>query len=1154
MMRSKRALFLIATGVLAILFPGGDLSAQRNLTNIPDPSPEAQRRTFQVADGFAVNLYASDPLVTKPIQIAFDERGRLWVASSGVYPQIRPGQAENDRVLILEDLDRDGDADRVTEFAKGLLMPTGVLPGDGGAYVALGGELVHFSDRDDDGVSDERRVVLSGFGLEDTHHVFHSLRWGPDGKMYFNQSYYIQSHIETPYGPRRLDGGGVWQYDTVTGRLEVFVRGMVNSWGHRWDRFGQSFCTDGAFGEGINYVFPGSTFVASPGTVRKLRGLNPGNPKHAGLEQLTGDHFPPAWRDRWITADFRANRIDSFTVTEGASGSGYAGRKRENLLTSTHIAFRSVDMTMGPDGAIYFADWYNPIIQHGEVNFKDERRDHVHGRIWRVAVADRPALEYPKLSGAPLASLLRELRSSHEWTRRQARRLIREHPSTETIGEAKSWFGDVEKAFGHGDFAASVEQSRLELLWIHQSRDVVDHELLRTTLRSTEPRVRAAAIRVLADPEWRRDLDDAESLLATAILDEYPRVRLEAVLALAEIDTTQAAEIALRALDSPGDRWLDYAIWHTVRRLGPRWVPSLEAGDVSFASEPRHLEFALQSVDSPAVVDPLFRVLAREDLAPERASNVARLIASLADADQLGRLFDIAIEKDSRHAHATLRALELAAERRRPKPSGDLARVSRLLSVDTSNTKAATAARLAGHWGLIDLRPQLIELARTKATSAPLRESIFHALARLDGFKSHEVLIEFSTDQHDLTTRVDAVRALTRLDPADAAPLAASLLRSITVAAEIERLIETFIERRGAPDDLASALEDQTIGLDTAKIAVRTARSSAIDHSVLITALQKAGGLESKAWSFQGDELAKFLSEIRDSGDAAHGERVFRREELRCMSCHAIAGAGGRVGPDFSSLGASAPADYLLESLITPNAQIKENYPSLVVALRDGRVLTGIRVAQSREELTLRLAVDTDLAIPVASILQQSSGGSLMPAGLVSDLTRAELRDLVKFLTLLGKTGSGYAIDSRRVVRRWELLQAPRTIGASVRVSKTLPASIATSEEWTSVFSTVGGSLPSRELSRDGTTPIIRFRIDVSAAGPLRLMVGVNSTRPSAVFVDSKRISIDGTVELAKGIHTITLVLEEGTTAKSLSIELLDVSGASTQASIVTGN
>ncbi|MEM7233176.1 MAG: PVC-type heme-binding CxxCH protein, partial [Planctomycetota bacterium] len=384
---------IVAVLIPLLAMPASTAVAQRNLRDIPDPSPEGQLKTFRVADGFAVNLYASDPVVTKPIQIAFDERGRLWVASSRVYPQIRPGQPEDDRVLILEDRDRDGTAEHVTVFARGLLMPTGVLPGDGGAYVALGNELVHFADRDGDGVADERRVVLSGFGLEDTHHIFHSLRWGPDGKMYFNQSYYIQSHIETPYGPRRLDGGGVWQYDPVTGRLEIFVRGMVNSWGHRWDTFGQSFCTDGAFGEGINYVFPGSTFVASPGTVRKLRGLNPGNPKHAGLERLTGEHFPEAWRDRWITADFRANRINSFTVTEDGRSSGYAGRKRDDLLSSTHVAFRPVDMTMGPDGAIYFADWYNPIIQHGEVNFKDERRDHVHGRIWRVAVAGKPALK-----------------------------------------------------------------------------------------------------------------------------------------------------------------------------------------------------------------------------------------------------------------------------------------------------------------------------------------------------------------------------------------------------------------------------------------------------------------------------------------------------------------------------------------------------------------------------------------------------------------------------------------------------------------------------------------------------------------------------------------------------------------------------------------
>src|SRR5690606_10692118 len=139
----------------------------------------------------------------------FDERGRLWVASSSVYPQIKPGQKADDKILVLEDTDGDGQADKTTVFADGLLIPTGVVPGDGGVYVANSTELIHLSDTDGDGRADRRRVVLSGFGTEDTHHLLHTLRWGHDGQLYMNQSIYIHSHVETPYGVVRLNGGGI---------------------------------------------------------------------------------------------------------------------------------------------------------------------------------------------------------------------------------------------------------------------------------------------------------------------------------------------------------------------------------------------------------------------------------------------------------------------------------------------------------------------------------------------------------------------------------------------------------------------------------------------------------------------------------------------------------------------------------------------------------------------------------------------------------------------------------------------------------------------------------------------------------------------------------------------------------------------------------
>src|SRR5271165_6653845 len=193
--------------LLLVLLVVSPVQAQRD-AKIPNPDPEIERKSFIVADGFEVNLFAADPLLAKPIQMNFDPKGRLWIASSEVYPQIKPGQKANDKIIVLEDTTGTGKADKVTVFADGLLIPTGVEPGDGGAYVANSTELLHLSASKPGQKADKQRVVLSGFGTEDTHHILHTLRWGPDGMLYMNQSIYIHSHVETPWGVRRLGGGG----------------------------------------------------------------------------------------------------------------------------------------------------------------------------------------------------------------------------------------------------------------------------------------------------------------------------------------------------------------------------------------------------------------------------------------------------------------------------------------------------------------------------------------------------------------------------------------------------------------------------------------------------------------------------------------------------------------------------------------------------------------------------------------------------------------------------------------------------------------------------------------------------------------------------------------------------------------------------------
>ncbi|MFM7128881.1 MAG: PVC-type heme-binding CxxCH protein [bacterium] len=472
-----------------LLLTAASANAQRNLTEIPSTDPEVERASFQVAEGFEVSLYAADPRIAKPIQMNFDPQGRLWIASSEVYPQIEPGQKANDKILILEDTDRDGKSDKTTVFADGLLIPTGVEPGDGGVYVANSTELLHFSDSDGDGKADRRRVVLSGFGTEDTHHILHTLRWGYDGCLYMNQSIYIHSHIETPQGVKRLNAGGVWRFRPETMELEVFDYGLVNSWGHHFDKFGQHFQTDGAGGEGINYAIPGAYYFTTAYPARLLRGLNPGSPKHCGLEVADGRHLPDSWQGSLLTNDFRGNRVCRFVLSD--AGAGYESREQGEVVKTRHVAFRPIDIKMGPDGAIYIADWYNPIIQHGEVDFRDPRRDHTHGRIWRVTAKGRKLAPWPTLVGAPVKDLLNELKSPEGWTRQQARRVLKERGVSEVLPELARWVAEIK-----GD-DATADRNRLEALWMYVGLDQPEPKLLEAVLKAKSPEVRAAGARVV---------------------------------------------------------------------------------------------------------------------------------------------------------------------------------------------------------------------------------------------------------------------------------------------------------------------------------------------------------------------------------------------------------------------------------------------------------------------------------------------------------------------------------------------------------------------------------------------------------------------------------------------------------------------------------
>ncbi|HVW01741.1 MAG TPA: HEAT repeat domain-containing protein, partial [Planctomycetaceae bacterium] len=651
------------------------------------------------------------------------------------------------------------------------------------------------------------------------------------------------------------------------------------------------------------------------------------------LEIIRSRQFPDDWQGNAITCDFRAHRVVRFAIDE--KDSGYATREMPDLLRTTNVTFRPIDVKLGPDGALYIADWSNPIIQHGEVDFRDPRRDHTHGRIWRVTAKGRPLVKRPQLIEASNAELFEALKAPEEWTRNHAKRVLKSHGAA-VVPDLQKWLASLDPK------DSQYEHNRLEALWTLQSLDVVDADLLTAVLHSPDYHARAAATRIVQ--HWGTRLADPLVLLAERVNDEHPRVRLEAVRTLAHFPSARSVEIAMQALDHPVDRYLDYALWMTARDLEPYWMPALQAGTLQFGGNSRHLTFALQSAGSPAIVKPLLTAVEKQEITGERLESVAGLIAALGNADELAALLKLAGERKNA---ALLTALVRESKQRNLRPAGNLASVAAMLKSDDDGLRAA-AAQGAGQWKIEALRPQLAEIARNADTSAAVRVAAAEGLAALGGEASRLALSEIaSAAQQPLPVRMNAVSALAGLDLQQAAARAAELLSAWQGDVDPTPLFNAFLAEKNGPNVLAAAIEGRKLSSDVAKIGVRAARSTAREEPALIAALLKAGDLKGGVQMLTPEQMQQMVSDVQKLGQAERGEALFRRNDLGCFRCHAIGGAGGLVGPDLVSIGASAQVDYLIDSLLQPTKQVKENYHSLVVVTDDGKVHTGIKVGQN---------------------------------------------------------------------------------------------------------------------------------------------------------------------------------------------------------------
>jgi putative membrane-bound dehydrogenase-like protein len=988
------------------------------------PKTDAERTVAQmhVPEGFKVEVIAAEPDLHQPVAFAWDERGRIWVVEAYSYPTKRPAGEGLDKIIILSDEDGDGRFETRKVFAEKLNLVSAIEVGHGGVWIGAAPELLFIPDRNHDDKPDGApEILLDGFGYQDTHETLNSFLWGPDGWLYGIQGVFNTARIGKPGVPandRPELRAGVWRYHPVRHEFEIYAHGGSNPWGLDYDEHGQLFMTHcrSYWGKGpTTHVIQGGQFwnqvngnyapfiIANPpkefpefrnyllSSARYdhgaggagVRGSDAiyGGHSHVGTMIYLGDNWPDEYRGRLFTHNLGGHQINQQINRPLGSGFDTVHEGRD-MLFCTDPKYVAVDLQYGPDGAVYFIDWYDQQHCH---NPNTERWDRSNGRIYRMQWQATYKPVKVDLAAKSDLELVELLLHKNAWFARTAQRLLSER----FTASARVLNGEPRDPRAR---ARVIEMAttdpfaphRLRGMWAARTMGTWGMEESLKTFRDSNEYVRAWTVGFWSDfREVKPPI--TQELLRLAKDDSSPVVRRYLASAIPRLtgDTGwKLAETLAQHGEDKDDRNLPYLLWHGMATL--------------WADRARSHAYETPAANEARASALLSRALAiAENTKLPQLSEWIHWYAATLEGEALNQIVSSLKGLDHEALHRRLAGLWLAMEPRANVPMPNTWKsVAPALYTSNQPQVPRLAERLAASFGDDAAFPRLRD---TLANVQSARAERQHAFAVLGRAQDRASLPVFTRLLNETSFRTPAINLLARFDDAS---VSAALLNSFTNFATADRTaaLQALTSRPSFALALLDAVAANKLPRDQLT-AFHITRLLNLKNAEVDRRVTAAWGRIQKTSAEKQTQIARLEKVFNEAPLWAYNAGAGRQHfQKLCVQCHRLGNEGVRLGPELTGAGKHG-IRYYLENIIDPDAVIGTDFQMTTVETKEGDTISGLLANETPSAITVRTTTGESV-IPKANIKERARGEkSLMPEGLLESLSEREQIELLKFLT-----------------------------------------------------------------------------------------------------------------------------------------------------------